>query len=324
MPGKHLTEIERGKIELMREQGMSQAGIARTLGRSESAISRELGRCPRGKAYCGQTAHRHYQAQRAACGRRPALEDPQRAAYVRDKLSDALSPEQVAGRIKQDHPFDHRMRISHETIYRTIYSDPKWHAFNECLRRKHKTRRKRDGLYKRRLPIPNRVGIEERPAEVDTLQTDGHWEGDTIVGANQKGFIVTLVERKNDLLRAVHVATKNAAQVAQAILQALADIPKHLLKTITFDNGTEFAAHETLSAERDVQIYFADPYSAWQRARNENMNGLIREYFPKKTSFEHLTQQEVHSVVNALNNRPRKKHGFRTPNEVCQELLTCT
>lgn len=324
MPGKHLNVIERGKIELMREQGKSQADIAETLGRSESAISRELRRCPRGKAYCAQTAHKHYLAQRGACGRRPALEEPQRAAYVRDKLSDGLSPEQVAGRIKRDHPFDHRMRISHETIYRTIYSDPKWHSFNECLRRKHKTRRKRDCVYKRRTPIPNRVGIEKRPAEVDTLETDGHWEGDTIIGANQKGVIVTLVERKNDLLRAVHVASKNAGEVAKAILQALTDIPKQLLKTITFDNGTEFAAHELVSAERDVQIYFADPYSSWQRARNENMNGLIREYFPKKTSFEHLTQQEVDSVVNALNNRPRKKLGFRTPNEVWQELLTCT
>ena len=324
MPGRHLSEIERGKIELMCEQGKSQADMARALGRSESTISRELRRRPRGKAYCAQNAHKHYLKQRAVCGRKPVLQDPRRAAYVRGKLADGLSPEQVAGRVKLEYPFDHHMRISHEAIYRTIYGDPKWHPFSEFFRRKRKTRLNRGGTYKSRIPIPNRVGIEERPPDVDTLETDGHWEGDTIVGANQKGFIVTLVERKNDLLRAVHVTTKDAGHVALAILRALADIPGRLLKTITFDNGTEFAAHETLTAQRGVQVYFADPYSAWQRARNENMNGLIREYFPKKTSLEHRTQQEVDSVVNALNNRPRKKLGFRTPNEVWQELLSCT
>lgn len=324
MPGKHITQIERGKIELMCMHKMSQADMAAALGRSESAISRELRRCPRGQAYCAQTAHRHYLSRRAACGRKPALSDPQLAAYVHDKLSDALSPEQVAGRIKEDCPFNHRMRISHETIYRTIYNDPKWHCCNDLLRRKHKVRRKRDGKYKRRGPIPNRVGIEERPAEVDSLQVDGHWEGDAIIGANQKGAIVTLNERKNDLLRAVLVPSKNSKDVAKAILQALDDIPEHLLKTITFDNGPEFAAHQLVSAQRNVDTYFADPYSPWQRARNENMNGLIREYFPKKMSFENLSQQEVESVVNALNNRPRKKHGFRTPNEVWQEVLACT
>jgi len=246
------------------------------------------------------------------------------AAYVRDQLSDGLSPEQIAGTIKLDHPFEHRMRISHETIYLTIYNNPKWHTFAQHLRRKQKQRYPRDGVYKKRSVIPNRVGIAQRPDEVDTLETPGHWEGDTIIGANQEGAIVTLVERKYDWLRAIWVPFRKAALVADAIIQALSDIPKHLLKTITFDNGSEFARHETVHQALGVDIYFADPYSSWQRGRNENMNGLLREFFPKKTSFKHIESDRVRRSVQALNNRPRKKHGFRAPNAFFEELASCT
>jgi IS30 family transposase len=319
MPAPHITAIERGKIEALVSLGKNKSEIAKKLGRSNSAIKGELERCKPGR-YNAAAAQADYDAKRTNCGRTPTLDYSPLATYVKDKLSDSWSPEQIAGRIKLDHPHDHRMRISHETIYLTIYNNPKWHTFAQDLRRGHKKRRNRSGTYGKRALIPNRVGIERRPAEVDTLETDGHWEGDTVIGANQKGAIVTLVERKNDLLRAIPVVCKKAEDVAAAIIKALGDLPKTLLKTITFDNGLEFAQHGMVSKALGTDIYFAEPYSSWQRGRNENMNGLLREYFPKKTSFENLEEQEVYSVVNALNNRPRKKLGYRTPNEATRHL----
>lgn len=322
MPGAHLTIIERGKIEAFLSEGRSQSYIAQTIERSQSAISRELSRCT--GSYCAAKAQKNYETRRRECGRSHTLEHPELAKYVREKLTEDLSPEQISGTIQLDYPNEHRMRISHETIYLTLYNHPKWAVFLQFLRRPHKKRRKRSGTYNKRSPIPNRVGIEHRPPEVDTLEEVGHWEGDTIIGANQEGAIVTLVERKYDWLRAVWVPCKKAQGVAEAIMEALSDIPDHLLKTITFDNGLEFAKHETVSSTRDVDIYFADPYCSWQRARNENMNGLLRQYFPKKTSFKNLTQKEVQSAVNTLNSRPRKKHGFQSPNVFFENLCLCT
>ena len=243
--------------------------------------------------------------------------------YVIDKLVEGWSPEQISGTLPQDYPREHRMRISHEALYLTLYNAPKWRCFQVYLRRKHKKRKCRSGTYSKRGTIPNRVGIEHRPAEVDSLEEVGHWEGDTVIGANQEGALVTMVERKYDWLRSIWVPNRKAHTVAQAILKVMSDIPPHLLKTITFDNGKEFTQHELMSDALGADIYFADPYSSWQRGRNENMNGLLREYFPKKTSFKELKQEQVQRAVDALNDRPRKKHGFRRPNDFFNELKLC-
>lgn len=323
MPRYHLTIIERGKIEAWTNLGRRQQFMADELACSQSAISRELARCSKGK-YCAAKAQRNYDFKRKECGRPLTLEHGPLRDYVREQLVEGLSPEQISGTIKLDFPSDHRMRISHETIYLALYNDPKWKCFQQYLRRKHKKRRKRSGTYSQRGTIPNRIGIEHRPAEVELLEEVGHWEGDTVIGANQEGAIVTLVERKYDWLRAIWVPNRKAAVVAQAILKIMSDIPKHLLKTITFDNGKEFTQHELMGEALGVDIYFAAPYSSWQRARNENMNGLLREYFPKKTSFKHLQQEEVQRAVDTLNNRPRKKHGFERPQHFFNELVPCT
>ena len=318
----HLTSFERGQIEGLLKAGQSCAAIGRTMGRNRSTISREVRRNgPPGRQYSAAKAQQRYRENRRACKRGHVLDHAPLQAYVFDSLTDDWSPEQIAGRLKREFPYEGWMRVSPETVYRRLYADPKWNnAFGDCLRQGRKTRQKRGGLYKRRGAIANRVSIDERPKDVDDLASYGHWEGDTIIGKNQEGAVVTLVERKGDWLRAVPVASRKADEVAKALTEALSDVPQELRKTITFDNGSEFARHETIAKELGVDIYFAHPYCSNERARNENMNGLLRQYLPKKTSFKELTKEEVNRYVNALNNRPRKKQMFRTPNEVFQEV----
>lgn len=318
----HFIPIERGKIEGLRHSGKTVRSIAKQLGRAASSICRELkrGRIPRGR-YCAQHGQKQYEQNRRECVRTRVLDHPPLRAYVQDKLSDDWSPEQISGRIKRDFPRDGWMRVSPETIYRRIYTDIKWcNAFGDCLRQGRKKRQKRDGTYKRRGPIANRIGIEQRPAEADTLEEYGHWEGDTIIGKGQQGAVVTLTERKGDWLRSIPVTSRKAKEVAKAVVEALKDIPAQLRKTITFDNGSEFAYHEKIAEQLGVKVYFAHPYCSNERARNENINGLLRQYLPKKTSFIGLTKQRVNRFVEAINNRPRKKQKFRTPNEVFKEL----
>lgn len=321
----HLNEIERGKIELLLQNGAPRASIGRQLGRSRATIYRELKRVPsRAGGYCAREAQRDYKEKREGCVRHRVLDRPALRGYVRDKLSELWSPEQTANRLWQDYPHDPWMRVSTETIYRTLYTDPKWNrAFGPFLRQGRKTRQKRCLVHKRRGPIAHRVFIEQRPAEVDALTTYGHWEGDTLVGKNQEGAIVTLVERKGDWLRAVPAASRKAEEVAQAVVHALQDLPPPLRKTITFDNGSEFADHNAIAQQLNADIYFAHPYSAYERGRSENANGLLRQYLPKGTSFETITSQYLQGILKQLNDRPRKKQQYRTPNEVFKEQLTC-
>jgi IS30 family transposase len=241
--------------------------------------------------------------------------------YVYEKLSEKVSPDEVAVRIALEYPEDLQMRVSYETIYRALYSDERLRVLIVQLRQARPKRRKRGMGKTRRGPsIPNRVSIEKRPKHVDNRLELGHWEGDTIIGKNQKGAVVTLVERKSLFLSACPVASRNAKEVAQAIVDTMNELPARGVKTLTFDNGTEFAAHEQITAELGTPVYFAHTYSSNERARNENTNGLLRQYLPKGSSFEHLTRAQVEAIVNELNNRPRKTLGYRTPYEVFHNL----
>ncbi len=297
---------------------MSRRSIARNLNRSPSTLSRELKRNQSAKSlYNAQQADQRYRQVRKACRRTCSLAWQPLRRYVVDKITDGYSPEQVSGRLWLDFPGQPHMRISHETIYRSIYTDEKLgNILKPCLRQRRPRRRRRGERRPTRPMIPNRVGINLRPAEVDTLERYGDWEGDLIIGANQRGAVLTLVERKSLLLRARCLLARKAEGVAHAAIHALASLPETWRRTITFDNGSEFAHHQTIADALNLDIYFAHPYSAWERARNENTNGLIRQYLPKASSFVGLTQQTVDSIVNQLNNRPRKKLGYRTPNEV--------
>lgn len=323
MPYHHLTSIERGQIHALRTAGKCLAEIARALGRHRSTIGRELVRNDAGKkkGYLPDQAQKRYQELRKDCVRSKRLDYLPLRRYILEQGSRAWSPEQIAGRLREDYPHDGRMHVSHETIYRAIYNDEGLgRVLIPQLRQARKHRRKKGTGKHSRNPfsIPNRVSIEQRPPEVAQRERCGDWEGDTIMGGNLRGVVATLVERKSLLLRAAHVRSKNAEDVAQAITRALTDVPSPHLKTITFDNGTEFAQHEQISRALGCDIYFAHPYSSNERARNENTNGLLRQYLPKGTSFENLSQQKLDAIVYELNNRPRKSLGYQTPNEVFQ------
>lgn len=322
MPSIHLTLIDRVKIQTYHEQKMSPSKIAESLGRSTSTITRELARNSTAQGYDAQRAQKLYMQRRESCRPTRKLDHKPLRKVVIEKIRDEeWTPEQVAGRLSIEHPGDRRMQISHETIYQAIYKQDNLRFLVAYLPQSRPKRRKRGQGKTRRGPsIPNRVGIEQRPPEVETRTTHGHWEGDTIVGKNNDGFIVTLVERASRLLHAVKTQTKKAPEVAQAVIDTLLDRPASWLNTITFDNGTEFANHSDMTEQLNMDIYFATPYSSYQRGTNENTNGLIRRYLPKARSFRQLTQHQLDAIVSQINNRPRKCLGYRTPNEVFNEI----
>lgn len=318
MPYHHLTPFERGTLHALFEQGNSAAFIGKVLGRHRSTISRELKRNEAfKKGYDPGRAQKRYAQERTQCMKPSRLAHLPLWNYVFDKLSANWSPEQTAHRIALEYPNEPRMRISHETIYRALYSDERLRCLNPHLRHARPKRRKRAMAKKRRGPgIPNRVSIEERPKHIEQRLELGHWEGDTVMGKNQTGAIVTLVERASLYLSASLVPSKKASLVAQTIINTMNELPARAVKTITFDNGTEFAAHQTITENLGTPIYFAHAYCSNERARNENTNGLLRQYLPKGSSFEHLRKNQIDHIVDELNNRPRKTLGYRTPYEV--------
>lgn len=317
----HLTLRERGKIELMLKQGQNPAAIARELGYDDSSIRREIGRNTTSGGYDALAAQRRYEQRRKACRPKGRLAyGPLREAVVEQIAEKKWSPELAAGRLRMQFPDDPRMHVCHETIYTAIYQNHHLLDFLlEFLVQARPKRRKRGQGKTRRGPlIPNRVGIGERPAIVQERSEIGHWEGDLVVGSHQDGFIVTLVERVSRMLHAVKTTTKRPGEVCHAVIHALLDRPVSWVRTLTFDNGTEFRDHQTITEQLGAQVYFADPYSAYQRGSNEQVNGLLRRYLPKGTSFKELTQHELDQIVQEINCKPRKCLGFRTPNEVFQ------
>ena len=321
MPYTHLSAIERGQIQAYWNQGLMKSDIAEKLGRSPSTIGRELARNATRDGYKPKKAERRYKERRQQCRPHTKLDhEPLRDYVIKNMRDEEWTPEVVAHRLVLDYPDDPSMRISHETIYREIYTRHNLRFLITYLPQARPKRRKRGQGKSRRGPsIPNRVGIEHRPSCIETRIEPGHWEGDTIVGKNQNSFIVTLVERTSRMLQAVEVYSKNASVVGQAIVELLLDKPTSWVKTITFDNGTEFASHELIARALNVDIYFAAPYASYQRGTNENTNGLIRRYLPKGTCFKKLVPNQLNYIINQLNNRPRKCLGYRTPYEVFQK-----
>jgi transposase, IS30 family len=320
MSYEHLNATARGRIQALTEEGKSVTYIADTLGRHHSSISRELRRNGRETGYDGLGAQRQYEQRRKACRPARKLEYQPLRDYVFQKIPEGMTPEQLAGRLPLEYPEEPRMRISHEALYQALYADERLHCLIAYLPQARPKRRKRGQGKTRRGPsIPNRTGIEQRPTEVQERSRYGDWEGDTLVGANQQAFVATLAERKSLFTILQKTDSKNASEVAHAITQGLLDMPPSWLKTLTFDNGTEFAYHQTIAQAIPIAIYFADPYAAYQRGTNENTNGLIRRYLPKGTDFRTITQHDLDHIAQQLNNRPRKKLNYRTPNEVFWE-----
>ena len=320
---KQLTEEDRIEIYAMKQAGKQQNQIAAALGVSPSTVSRELSR------NTGLRGYRPKQAQQKALQRRWAARKavkmtPETVAYIQSRLRQEHSPEQIAERMKLD-PAWAGPTVSHERIYQHIWQDK---AAGGTLYKKlriggTKQRRKRRNSRDRRGTIKNRVGIEKRPPIVERNRRIGDWEGDTVVGKNHQGALVTLVDRKSKLTLIGKVDRYTAQAVEQTIIGLMEWLPRRNY-TLTVDNGKEFSTHESIARTLEINVFFADPYSAWQRGLNENTNGLIRQYVPKGSDIRTLTDKQIEHIMDRLNNRPRKSLGFLTPNEVFYERKKLT
>lgn len=306
-----LTEVERYQIYALLKAGHSQKEIAALLKRSPATINRELKRNRGLKGYRPAQAQRLSDNRRAAAHKAIKVDDEVRL-WIKRLLRQELSPQQVADYLRAHK----KISLHHETIYQMVYTDKaKGGNLYKHLRIASKPYRKRYGHYDRRGRIRNRVGIDERPAIVEQRCRIGDWEGDTIVGGGRKGALLTLVERKTLYTVIIRLVSKRADLLANAAIAGMKKL-KAKIKTITFDNGLEFAEHEKMAKKLDADIYFAHPYASWERGTNENTNGLIRQYFPKGTDFNAITDAEIQHVMERLNNRPRKTRGCRSPNEL--------
>ncbi len=304
-----LTRGQRYQINILMKAGHKQTQIAVLVGCHKSTISRELHRNR------GQKGYRHHQANELAYDRQCEAYRSRIAwqtwQQVERLLRQEWSPEQIAGRLKREK----QPRVSHEWIYLYVYADKRRGGTLHQHLRSQKKQRKRYSGYIRRGQIPNRISIDKRPKIVASKGRFGDWEADTIVGARHKGGILSAVERKSKLTRLRKLATKGAAEMRHTSVELLGPLAARV-HTITVDNGKEFCEHEQIAAGLQARVYFAHSYASWERGLNENTNGLVRQYFPKKYEFARITNQDLQQVEDLLNNRPRKTLGYRTPNEV--------
>jgi len=324
---RYLDREERYELARLRESGLSVRAVAARMGRCPSTISRELARnaAPRTGEYQPERAHRlAWERQRrpkpSRLSRHPVLR-----ARVQEMLTKRYSPEQVSGRLKVLYPDDPAMRVSHETIYQSIYVYPRGELRRElkaCLRAGRSVRRRR-GRREIRGKIVDAVPIGARPAEVEGRLVPGHHEGDLIKGSTASNSAVgTIVERVTGYLTLLPLhAGHGADAVADAIIDQMSVLPPWFARTLTWDRGTELARHQRVTAATGIQVYFADPYSPWQRGSNENINGLLREYLPKSTDLHAWTPAQLAGIAAELNDRPRKRLGYHTPAEAFAKLL---
>lgn len=306
-----LTRDERERISQMRYAGCSAARIARELGRNRSTICRELARNGVEGRYAAHRAQDLADERRRTRPRVRKVDRPETNAAVRQGLARRWSPDQIAGRLRREFPHQPQRWVSPMSIYRWIAGSPERTHWESCLRFG-----KRRRAPERRGKLKAAVAIADRPEIVDQLARYGDWEGDTIVGRLRRGGLVTLVERKSGFARVGLVRRLRSRNVSRAIGRLARELPGGLRHTLTLDNGKEFAGHRTISRHTSLAIYFARPYHAWERGRNEHFNGLVRQFFPKGTDFTRIGASEVQHVLNQLNDRPRKRLGYRTPREV--------
>ena len=314
---KQLTYEQRCQIEVLKKSDFSQQAIAAVVGTSQSSISRELSR------NTGARGYRHRQAQMKSAQRRQATAKPHKMTAegideVEDKIYRKWSPEQISGWLLAEEG----LSLSHERIYQHIWEDKQWGGdLFRYLRRHGKKYQSRGSNGKtRRGQIKNRVSIDERPAVVDERVEVGHWEIDTVIGKNHSGALVTIVERVTRFTASKVVKSKRAEEVTAATIALLTPF-KRLVRTITADNGKEFAYHEQIATSLGCHFYFAHPYHSWERGLNENTNGLLRQDFPKNTDFKQISDSQLTAVINQLNDRPRKVLAFKTPADLMRQEL---
>ncbi|MGL5729276.1 MAG: IS30 family transposase [Plesiomonas sp.] len=325
----HLTLSEREEIRAGLSARMSIRAIARSLNRSPSTISREVQRNRGRRGYKAVDANNR--ANRMA--KRPKVclleRNPQLRNLVQEKLESKWSPEQISGWLRRTFPRQNMMQISAETIYKTLYFRNRsalHHMLVKHLRRSHSLRHGKRHTRKGErgtINIVNGISIHERSKHIDNRRSFGHWEGDLVSGTNNS-HIATLVDRKSRYTVILKLNGKDAGSVNQALIDKFQELPPTLRLSLTWDRGMELAKHLELTASTGVKVYFCDPQSPWQRGTNENTNGLIRQFFPKKTCLAQYSQQELDKVAAQLNSRPRKTLKFKTPKEVIENGVALT
>ena len=309
-----LSADEREFLAVQLEVGRSISWIANLLGRARCTLDRELKRNSSGRHYSNKAAQE--QAERRRVGARAKSRKmlrPELRDFVIEHLKLHWSPEQIAGALHRQFPQDKRWHLTAQTIYTWIKSDDHARVWKRLLRLSPTRKR-------RRKAAPNaRRDIADRPAIINERGRYGDWEGDTMVGPrHQGGALITLVERRCGWVELIYVANLKTKTVTRAIFRRLLKYPPHFRRSVTFDNGSEFADHEWLKKHLQGDIYFAAPRSPWQRGTNENTNGLVREFFPKGTRFNQISEYEIAKTQDLLNNRPRKRLDFQTPHDILQ------
>ena len=340
---RRLSIEDREAIHAGMARSESIRAIARALDRAPSTVKREIdknlhhqrygtpgSRGPRRRVPWTYSPHvAQVRADSRARRRgRPAkiAANPRLRGEVQARLDRKHSPEQIARRLRQEFPDQPEMWVSHETIYQSIYVQGRGALRRElaqCLRTGRALRKPHRSGEKRQTRIKDMVLISDRPAEVEDRAVPGHWEGDLITGIENKSAIGTLVERTTGFVVLLHLPGRHGApEIQDAMIQALRSLPEQLRKTVTWDQGIEMANHAQITLATDVQIYFCDPHSPWQRGSNENTNGLLRQYFPKATDLSGYHPDYLDFVANELNDRPRKRLDWRTPKEALRDLLS--
>jgi IS30 family transposase len=321
-----LSIAEREQILVGIGQGDSLSTIARSLGRSPSTVTREVNAGGGRQHYSAWHAHQRARDQ----ARRPKpckLERGRLLNEVSRRLGQLWSPQEIAQRLALDFPDDPEMRVSHETIYQSLFVQGRGELRRELARclRSGRTSRKPRGRVEKRGRLPGMVMISERPAEVADRAVPGHWEGDLILGEGGRSAVGTLVERTTRLVLLLHLdGQRSALSVEQAMRRAIRTLPDELCRSITWDQGAEMANHATFTTTTGVPIYFCDPHSPWQRGSNENTNGLLRQYLPKGTDLSKTSPAELATIQRSLNGRPRKTLGYLTPLEKFAEVVAST
>ncbi len=320
-----LSQEERETISRELACGTSMREIAVLIDRSPSTVSREIARNGGTEDYRAERAEH----RAAECAKRPKLCKLALNARLRQRVASKLknewAPQQISGWLKDAFPTDERMHVSHETIYKSLFIQSRG-VLNKELRDHLRTKRRYRQSKLKTLKgkgtkaIVDLVSISERPAEVEDRAVPGHWEGDLIAG-DQNSFVATLVERHSRYVMLARVKNKQTNTVVKALIRRMSLLPATLQRSVTWDRGSEMAAHKTFSMATDIDVYFCDPYSPWQRGSNENTNGLLRQYLPKGMSVQDVTQTQLNAIAKKLNTRPRKTLNYKTPEYVLSQVL---
>lgn len=316
---------EREEISRGLAQNVSNKDLAKILGREPSTIGREIDLSGGKENYRAEVADSLSKERSKIPKKKKKLDtNPDLKDFVFKHVRLCWSPEQIAHELKELYPEDKHMQISHESIYTYIYVLPRGELKKElitCLRQRRKARGKTKNIYQKSEKITDMLSIDERPKEVEDRIVPGHWEGDLIIGKNQKTAMGTLVERTTRFTMLVPLKARDSWEVYKSFAKMVKKIPQELARSLTYDRGSEMRQHKLFTKDTNVKVYFAHPYSPWERGTNENTNGLIRQFFPKKTDFSKVTLKEIKRAQDLLNGRPRKVLGWKKPNEVFQNLI---